>query len=804
VPDTGFVGRQERRRVRVSGVVQGVGFRPFVHRLASELRLDGHVGNDTHGVFVEVEGLPQQLDDFTRRLTTDGPPLAMVESVDVQTIESLGTRGFVIVVSASNEGDGQSSSTVALVPPDTACCPSCWAETLDPEDRRYRYPFTACTYCGPRFTMVKGIPYDRPFTTMVGFPLCDACAAEYEDPADRRFHAQPTACPACGPRLSFVSSDLGPAQWRADRATGDDALAEALAVLHRGGIVAIKGVGGYHLACDARSPEVVGRLRDRKQRSGKPFAVMVRDLDAAGQLGQISPAERAVLSSPAAPIVLLDVVDSDQARTVARSVAPGQDRVGVLLAYSPLHRLLFEPHPQSVDASRWTPQVLVLTSANLADEPICTDPEEAELRLAGIADAWLHHDRPIHVACDDSVVQLDDATDRAEVQPIRRSRGYAPMPVRLPFTSAPALAVGGELKATVCAAVGPHAWLSQHLGDVASRETLASMGRATEVLLSLTRFTPEVVVADLHPRYLSRRWAQEYARDRGLGCLLVQHHHAHLASLLAEHGVAVGRPVIGFAFDGTGYGTDATIWGGEVLVGSYASVERVGHLKSVPLPGGDAAIRRPARVALSHLRAAGVGWEPAIPAVAATDDVERRVVAGMLRSGSGCVPTTSMGRLFDAVASILGVCHDAGYEGQAAIELEAVSRLVSDSGADPAGAPALVVDDDLVMDPGPLVARCVADLTAGVPVPQVGHAFHAAVARAVVTVAGRVRDSTGVDTVGLTGGVFQNRLLTMLTRASLESAGFTVLVHRTVPANDGGLALGQVAVAACGGAQEGV
>jgi len=649
---------------------------------------------------------------------------------------------------------------------------------------------------------VKGIPYDRPFTTMVGFPLCDDCAAEYEDPADRRFHAQPTACPACGPRLSFVSSGFGPAQGRADDATGDDALAEALAVLHGGGIVAIKGVGGYHLACDATRPEVVERLRERKQRSGKPFAVMVPDLDAAGQVGQLDSFGRAALSSPAAPIVLLDVADGDLARTVARSVAPGHDRVGVLLAYSPLHRLLFEPHPATVDGSRWTPQVLVLTSANLADEPICTDRDEAESRLARIADAWLHHDRPIHVACDDSVVQLDDATDEAMVRPIRRGRGYAPMPVRLPFTSGAALAVGGELKATVCAAVGQHAWLSQHLGDVASRETLASMRRAVEVLLSLTRVDPEVVVADLHPGYLSRRWAEEYARDQGVGCLLVQHHHAHLAALLAEHGVAAGQPVIGFAFDGTGYGTDGTIWGGEVLLGSYASVERVGHLKPVALPGGDAAIRRPARVALSHLRSAGVDWDPSIPAVAATDDVERRVVAGMLRSGTGCVPTTSMGRLFDAVASVLGVCHDAGYEGQAAVELEAVSRTAGADRGSAANAPALVVDDDLVMDPGPLVAGCVADLTAGVAVPQVGHAFHVAVARAVATVAERVRDSTGVDTVGLTGGVFQNRLLTTLTRASLESAGFTVLVHRTVPANDGGLALGQVAVAANGGAQE--
>ncbi|MFZ0325061.1 MAG: carbamoyltransferase HypF, partial [Actinomycetes bacterium] len=428
--------------------------------------------------------------------------------------------------------------------------------------------------------------------------------------------------------------------------------------------------------------------------------------------------------------------------------------------------------------------------------------DEAESRLAGVADAWLHHDRPIHVACDDSVVQLDDSADEVTVQPIRRSRGYAPMPVRLPFTSGAALAVGGELKATVCAAVGQHAWLSQHLGDVASQETLTALERAVEVLLSLTRVGPEVVVADLHPGYLSQRWAKEYARSRGLGCLLVQHHHAHLASLLAEHGVAAGQPVIGFTFDGTGYGADGSIWGGEVLVGSYAGVERVGHLKPVPLPGGDAAVRRPARVALSHLRAAAIDWDPAIPAVAATDEVERRVVSGMLRSGTGCVPTTSMGRLFDAVAAIAGVCQDVGYEGQAAIELEVVSRWASSDGVSRSGSSGIVVGDDLVLDPAPFLSRCVADVVAGVPAARVGRAFHEAVAQAVATVAERVRGSTGVDTVGLSGGVFQNRLLTTLTRASLESAGFTVLVHRTVPPNDAGLALGQVAVAASGGAQE--
>ena len=744
------------------------------------------------------------MDDFTRRLVTDGPPLAMVESVDVERIEPLGTRGFDIVESTPSGGDGRSPSTVALVPPDSACCASCWAETQDPEDRRYRYPFTACTYCGPRFTMVTGIPYDRPFTTMAGFPLCDACTREYEDPADRRFHAQPTACPACGPSLAFAGSQEGSSLGRREGAVGDAALAEALAVLRDGGVVAVKGIGGYHLACDATRPEVVERLRERKHRSAKPFAVVVPDLTAVRRFARLDDVAAAALTSAAAPVVVLELADTDEARALGRSVAPGHDRIGVLLAYTPLHRLLFEPHPMPIDSADWIPEALVLTSANLADEPICTDPVEAQARLAGIADAWLHHDRPIHIACDDSVVATQRVPGGSTIQPIRRSRGYAPMPVRLPFAARPILAVGGELKATVCAATQHRAWLSQHLGDVGSQETLAAMQYAVEVLLSLTRVRPEFVVADLHPGYLSRRWAETFARDHGLGVLLVQHHHAHLASLLTEHGVAPGKPVIGFAFDGTGYGRDGAIWGGEVLLGSYAGVDRVGHLKPVLLPGGDAAIRRPARAALSHLRSAGVDWDPAIPTVRATDAAERRVVAGMLRSTTGCVPTTSMGRLFDAIASIAGICHDAEYEGQAAIELEAVSRGADDG--DPWPDVGFLIDDsideDLELDSGPVVTRCVADVLAGVPAAQVGRAFHLAVSRAVTAVAGRIRDTTGVDTVGLTGGVFQNELLTFLAQASLESAGFTVLVHRTVPANDGGLALGQVAVAANGGARE--
>lgn len=779
---------RQRRRLRVTGVVQGVGFRPFVHRLARELALTGHVGNDGRGVFAEVEGPAAALDDFERRLRSEAPPLAVVESVRGRDVPATGTTDFVVVASVDDYSDG---STVALVPPDTACCADCLRETLDPADRRFRYPFTACTFCGPRFTMVTGLPYDRPNTTMAAFPLCGPCGREYDDPADRRFHAQPTACPTCGPRLQF-----GRAGHPDDGVTSDSALAAALRVIRDGGVVAVKGVGGYHLACDATRPAVVDRLRARKQRSSKPLAVIVPDVAVARRVAMVGQRAEALLTDPAGPIVVLPVADNRWARELAGSVAPGNGSLGVMLPYTPLHHLLFQPHPLLATEGDWRPEVLVLTSANLADEPICTDPAEAERRLSQVADAFLHHNRPIHVACDDSVIRLVDG----DLQPVRRSRGYTPLPVRLPFESPPALAVGGELKATACVAQGRRAWLSQHLGDVSSLETVTSLRAAASVLASLSRVRPEVVVADLHPGYLSRRWAVEYATELGAGWVLVQHHHAHLASLLAEHAVHPNDDVLGFVFDGTGFGTDGTIWGGEVLLGSYRQADRVGHLAPVALPGGDAAIRRPPRVALAHLAAAGVGWDPDLPCTVATDEVERRVVDRMLSSGSGCVPTTSMGRLFDAVASIAGVCHEADYEGQAAIELEAVSE----GAAKPAGSSALAFDvtEDLVLDPGPLLVRCVARVLSGTSPAVVGLAFHEAVARAVTEVASRVRDRTGVGAVGLTGGVFQNALLTRLARARLEQAQFTVLVHRTVPPNDAGLALGQVAVAALGGGEE--
>jgi len=775
-----------RRSVRIEGVVQGVGFRPFVHALATSLGLTGHVGNDGSGVFLDVEGPEPEVEEFLDRLPAEIPPLASIDAIRVSDAPPVGETAFRIVESRHGATD-----SVALIPPDTATCADCAREVLDPSDRRHRYPFTACTYCGPRYTLVTGLPYDRPFTTMAAFPLCERCAAEYADPADRRFHAQPTACPVCGPRLAFRRSAETEASSYAD-----DALAEALRVLHSGGIVAVKGLGGYHLACDADRRDAVDELRRRKQRGSKPLAVMVRDLATADELVVLDDAARAALTSPQAPIVLAPTRAGVDATDIAlaSAAAPDVGTLGVLLPYSPLHLLLFTPHPAFPGIE--PPRALVMTSGNLSDEPLCTDPAEADERLAGLADAFLHHDRPIHTACDDSVVRIVGTT----LQPVRRSRGYAPLPVRLPLDAAPTLAVGGELKTAVCLASGRRAWMSQHIGDTENLETLAMLERVVATLSELTRVEAEVVVADAHPAYLSRRWALERAAARGAETVLVQHHHAHLAALLAEHGVEPGEDVLGMVFDGTGYGTDGTIWGGELLLGSYAAAARVGHLRPVRLPGGDAAVRRPARTAMAHLEAAGVPWDADIASIRAADTTELTAIAGMLRGGAGCTPTTSMGRLFDAVASILGVRQDVDHEGQAAMELEALAS--TDAGrADPDDWRFDVADEagSLVLDPGPVVRSAVRSVREGVPAAAASRAFHAAVAGAVEAAALRVRDSHGTGVVGLTGGVFQNARLSEDCRGRLERQGFRVLVHALVPPNDGGLALGQVAVAAAGG-----
>ncbi|MEB4208693.1 carbamoyltransferase HypF [Mycobacterium sp. 94-17] len=773
-PDT-----RVRQRVTVTGVVQGVGFRPFVHRIATELGLAGFVGNDSGAVFLEVQGRYAALAEFGRRLRAEAPPLARITDVRVADVAADPGCAPEFRIVPSRPAAGAASP----IPPDIAVCDDCIAELFDPLDRRYRHPFVSCTNCGPRFTIITGLPYDRPATTMAGFAMCARCAAEYHDPADRRFHAQPIACPDCGPRLWFASPD-----GRVGNA--DAALAATQAALASGAVVAVKGVGGYHLACAAGDPTAVAALRARKARGAKPFAMLVRDLDVARRYAHVDDTEAGVLSGPARPIVLLR---RRAGAPVAEAVAPGSPLLGLMLPYSPVHHLLLAPAPGSPGLA---PDTLVLTSANRSDEPICFTDSDARQRLSALCDAVLDHDRPIHVPCDDSVVRVVHDEQAAHELPVRRSRGYAPLPIDLKLDGPAVLAVGGELKNTFCLTDGRRAYLSGHIGDMATWETLRAFERAVAQLSGI-RGDPARVAADLHPGYHTRGWAERHAGARPLD--LVQHHHAHVVSLLAEHG-RLGEPIVGVSFDGTGYGCDETIWGGEVLTLGTRSHRfvRAGHLMAVPLPGGDAAVRNPWRMALSQLWTAGIDWTPDLAPVAAATAEELRFLRSQLETATGCVPCSSVGRLFDAVASLLGVRHRIDYEGQAAIELEALAASAGDVGARPPVS--LAVLPDGVIDPGPMARAMVAELRAGTPPAVLAAAFHRAVAAAVAEVVTQVAGDTAL--VGLTGGVFQNVMLLDACRILLRRNGFEVLTHRLVPPNDGGLALGQAAVAVLTAAEE--
>lgn len=763
-----------RRRYLVTGVVQGVGFRPFVHRVATELGLSGFVGNDASAVFIEVQGRPEAVAEFGDRLITDAPPLAQISDVACADLsgEPNGdndSRGFRIVASRD------SGATTSAIPADIAVCDECVRELFDPSDRRYRHPFVTCTNCGPRFTIIRELPYDRPDTTMSSFAMCGDCATEYHDPADRRFHAQPIACPACGPSIWFTGGD-------GTRVTQvDAALAATQRALADGRVVGIKGIGGYHLACAPDNAAAVGEIRRRKARHGKAFAVMVRDLDVARRYAHIGKSEAAALLSPARPVVLLRRRHN---APVAAGVAPDNPLIGLLLPYSPIHHLLLAPVPGSKTPP---PEAIVLTSANRSDEPICYTDEDAAKRLPALADAVLDHNRAIHVPCDDSVVRVITG-DAAGILPIRRSRGYAPLPVDLGRHSPPVLAVGGELKNTFCLTEGRRAYCSAHIGDMGTVATLKAFTHSVRQLCDM-RARPSRLAADLHPRYLTRNWAERNAGDRPLD--LVQHHHAHVVSLLAEHQM-LNEPIIGVAFDGTGYGLDGAVWGGEILRLGRDShrFTRVGHLADVPLAGGDAAVRNPWRMALAHLWRARTPWDTDLAPVKAASPAELRLLRTQFTTGRGCVPTTSVGRLFDAVASILGVRQRIDYEGQAAIELEALA--VSAGRREPSIPLRMAVDADGIMDPAPMVAAMVAALQGGADAHDLASAFHHALAIAVTVAVGRVAGRT--TTVGLTGGVFQNVLLLTECRRRLEDAGFTVLTHRLVPPNDGGLALGQAAI----------
>jgi hydrogenase maturation protein HypF len=752
----------KRLRLHVRGTVQGVGFRPFVYRLAVANDLRGWVRNDCEGVTVDVQGEPERLSAFRRGLGAEGPPLARVESVDAEELPPADLPRFFIDRSAAN---GPRSTGVT---PDAAVCDDCLAEMHDPADRRHRYPFLNCTHCGPRFTIARDVPYDRARTGMAGFALCPACRREYEDPADRRFHAQPTACPECGPRLWAVDAAGNPLEG--------DPIETAARVLRGGGTVALKGLGGFHLAADATHDAAVRALRERKRREAKPFAVMARDLETARTVAAISEAEASLLRSAEAPVVLLA---RRPGSLLAPAVAPGLDEIGIMLPYTPLHHLLCDEDGTAL---------LVMTSGNRRDEPIAVENEEAMERLSGIAELFLLHDRPIVARADDSVVRRMGG---AEVL-IRRSRGYVPRGLKLPWPAPTVFAAGASQKNTVCVTRGDEAFLSQHVGDLDEPAVRDFHRDAAAHLERILGVRPEVAAHDLHLDYPSTAMARERTGVRFEG---VQHHHAHVASCLAENGFEA--PVVGLALDGFGLGDDGGAWGGEILVADLAGFRRAGHLRAVPLAGGDRAAREPWRMALVHLHEAfGKSlWSLPLPLLERIGRERGELLLKAARTGLGSPPTTSAGRLFDAVAALCDLGDRVSYEGEAATRLEVAARLAGPGRIAPYPLPVIERDEVLVLDTAPLVHAAAVDLMGGAGRAEVAARFHAGLAEGFAEASERVARRTGIHTAALSGGCFQNRVLAAKLRGRLEARGLTVLTHRRVPANDGGLALGQAAVA---------
>ena len=752
----------ERLAIAVSGTVQGVGFRPFVHGLASRFALCGFVRNQTGGVLIEVEGEARSLESFLKELTTKPPPLARIDTLSWERQKAQGDQHFRILPSEAG------TASPIFISPDVATCGDCLAELFDPSDRRFGYPFLNCTNCGPRLTIITGAPYDRERTTMASFRMCAACRIEYEDPTDRRFHAQPTACPACGPALRLLDADGHAIET-------SDPLGEFVAALSGGRIGAMKGLGGYHLICDARSDIAVSELRKRKHRDEKPFALMVQDVAAVEALCQILPAEKELLLSWHRPIVLLRKRSS---AGVAEGVVGRNPLLGVMLPYTPLHHLLLR-------ALGGMP--LVMTSGNRSDEPIVYEDREAFRRLAGIGDLFLTHDRPIHVRCEDSVTRVVGGLEL----PLRRSRGYAPRPIALPLECPrPILAVGGQFKGTFALGRGRHAFLSHHLGDLDHYEAYRAFAKDIDLYQQLFGIQPEVIAHDLHPDYASTRYALERT---GVTLVAVQHHHAHVASCMAENGL--NEPVIGVAFDGTGFGTDGAIWGGEFLVGDYRQFRRAGHLRYVGMPGGAQAIREPWRMAVAHLVDAGLS-----PFAFLGSEAAIRLVEKMLSRGFNTPMTSSAGRLFDAVAALAGVRGGVSYEGQAAIELEWLATGVAPDGVYPfdlaetwGGDPP---ESTLLVDLRPLIRAVAQDASQGIAAALVGRRFHSTLVELIATVCDRLRRTTGLGAVALSGGVFMNALLTSEVTTRLSAEGFRVYRHRLVPPNDGGSSLGQLAIAA--------
>ena len=754
--------------IRVSGLVQGVGFRPTVWRLAHRHGLRGWVGNDAAGVTLSVSGAEADISAFVDELQRQPPPLARIDQIErAATIEPDET-GFRIVESRPGE-------IRTGVVPDAATCPACLQEIFDPLARRYRYPFTNCTHCGPRLSIIRAIPYDRANTTMRAFRMCEDCAAEYADPADRRFHAQPIACPACGPRI-WMEPD-----------PHSDAIKAAGALLLTGHIVAIKGLGGFHLACDATNCDAVARLRRTKQRDAKPFALMARDLDVVSRFAIVTGADAAAMRSPAAPIVVLDALAAD----ALPGVAPGLATLGFMLPSTPLHHLLV----QDID------RPLVMTSGNISDEPQCIDNAEAAARLAGIADCFLLHDRDIERRVDDSVVRYMAGSVRV----LRRARGYAPAPLPMPpgFAIAPpVLAMGGELKAAFCLLRDGQAILSHHIGDLENALSYADYKRSIERYRALFAHAPQVVAIDPHPDYLSSKLGAELAAREALPLVEVQHHHAHIAACLAENGVTCDtEPVLGIALDGLGWGPDGTIWGGEFLLSTYRGFQRLACLKPVAMPGGAQASREPWRNTYAQIVAA-IGWQRFIVDYGRTElarflsEKPLAVIDGMIARGVNSPLASSFGRLFDAVAAAIGLCRDRlQYEGQAAMQLEAAAERAAswDGMAYPFALTRSDSDGLLYLDPTPMWPALLDDVANEVPTERIAARFHLGLAQGIVSMIAALPHT---EQVALSGGSFQNRLLLQLVSGGLAERQIEVLTHRIVPASDGGLALGQAAVAA--------
>lgn len=770
---TSVKSETKRFRLEVSGVVQGVGFRPFVYSTAKRFDLNGFVGNESSGVFIEIEGKENQLNEFIEYLKTNPPPLSHISEIKQNDLELKNEPDFRIIESESHEAE------FTLVSPDISICEDCLSELFDPNDRRYHYPFINCTNCGPRFTITKTIPYDRPNTTMSTFEMCSACCAEYKNPLDRRFHAQPISCWDCGVQAWFVG----------EGGEKDTAIEHTQIALRSGKIAAIKGIGGFHLACDARNEIAIETLRNRKGRGDKPFAVMCKDLETAKKFVEINKTEVEVLTSKERPIVLLKKKSEN---SLSELIAPNNQFLGVMLPYSPLHYLLFLDDLE----------VLVMTSGNFSNEPIIKDNGDALKKLTKLADSFLLHDREIFVQCDDSVVRIvtteitenseknnqknsvNSAFSVANLLPFRRSRGYSPFPVELPFKVPQILAVGGELKSTFCLTKENFAFMSQHIGDMENLETLQAFENSAEQMKRLFKVEPEIVVGDLHPNYLSSSWARETYTN----FIAVQHHHAHIASVMAENKI-VDEKVIGFAFDGTGYGLDGKIWGGEVFYGDYTNFERLTHLRYFPLAGGDASVKNVYRMALSLLREAKIQWTEDLASVSFASKTERKILLKQFENNLNVVQTSSFGRLFDAIASIADIRHKVTYEAQAAIEFEAI------------------LDEDVMeyykfelsgneIDYRNLIRKIVKDVRASVPKSTISAKFHNAVADLILQLSLKYRSKLNLNKIALSGGCFQNVALLKRATKLLIKNDFDVLTHKLVPPNDGGLALGQAVIAA--------